>query len=175
MGKEIRILRYSREYAEQAVNLLYELKQIIGDYEVAEKDLERLYRNSLVHGVDIVPLKYIRLYDKLMVLQKKRINKHDEVVKNLTMSLSFCSELVAWMIEDETGEAKNYKVRTRRVIDRVISIATDNAINQNKLAPLTVPIAKMESIILLHEDNDLILIRRSLLEFRNQIMSLFPS
>ena len=62
--------------------------------------------------------------------------KQNQIVMCLALSLSFCAELVSSMVHVEGSEALDYKVRVRHVIDRVIAVATDNAMNRASLAPL---------------------------------------
>ena len=88
---------------------------------------------------------------------------------NLTLSLSFCAEMVKLMVEDPSDENLNYKMRVRLVIDRVIEVATDEAMNRTSLAPLAAAISKIESVILLRGDMNLGLIRRRIMDFRIRI------
>lgn len=73
------------------------------------------------------------------------------------------------MIHDTTEEALGYKVRVRNIIDRVIDVATDEAMNMALLAPLAPAIAKIESEITLNDFDKLRLIKRRLMEFRDRI------
>lgn len=169
MGNVVRVYRYARLHAEQAEKLLEELVEIRKKLHVRAERADDIYTDALANGDTYVPISFMRSDNEFNRYKTRMEEKQNHVVMNLSLSLSFCAELVCWMIHDETEEALGYKVRLRHIIDRIISVATDDAMNRASLAPLAPSIAKIESEITLNDFDKLGLIKKHLMEFRDRI------
>lgn len=169
MGMQIRVVRYAREHAEKAGNLLEELIDIRRELNDKIVRVDDIYTNALTNGERFVPISFMRSDHEFNRYRVRMEAIQNDIIMNLTLSLSFCAEMVKLMVEDPTEENLNYKMRVRLVIDRVIKIATDKAMNRASLAPLAAAIAKIESVILLRDNVNLGLIRRRIMDFRIRI------
>ena len=169
MGMQIRVVRYAREHAEKAGNLLEELIDIRRELNDKIVRVDDIYTNALTNGERFVPISFMRADHEFNRYRVRMEAIQNDIIMNLTLSLSFCAEMVKLMVEDPTEENLNYKMRVRLVIDRVIKIATDKAMNRASLAPLAAAIAKIESVILLRDNVNLGLIRRRIMDFRIRI------
>lgn len=169
MGMVIRVYRYARQHVDLAEKQLAELVDIRKKLNIRAERAENEYTDALANGDTYVPISFMRSDNEFNRYKMRMEKKQAQVVLNLALSLSFCAELVSLMIHDTTEEALGYKFRVRNIIDRVINIAIDEAMNMASLAPLAPAIAKMESEITLNDFDKLRLIKRRLMEFRDRI------
>lgn len=169
MGMVVRVYRYARQHAEQAEILLAELVEIRKILHVKAEKADNIYTEALANGDTYVPISFMRSDNEFNRYKMRMEEKQNQVVMNLSLSLSFCAELVSSMIHDQSGEALGYKIRVRHVIDRIISVATDEAMNRASLAPLAPAIARIESEITQNDFDKLGLIKRHLMDFRNRM------
>lgn len=169
MGMQIRVVRYAREHAEKAEKLLEELIAIRTKLNGKIERVDDIYTSALTNGDSYVPISFMRADHEFNRYRVRMEAIQNDIVMNLTLSLSFCAELVKLMVEEPIEENLNYKMRVRLVIDRVIEVATNEAMNRALLAPIAAAIAKIESVILLGDDVNLGLIRRRVMDFRIRI------
>jgi hypothetical protein len=169
MGMQIRVVRYAREHAEKARKLLEELIAIRTKLNGKIVRVDDIYTSALTDGDRYVPISFMRADHEFNRYRVRMEAIQNDIIMNLTLSLSFCAEMVKLMVEDPSDENLNYKMRVRLVIDRVIEVATDEAMNRTSLAPLAAAISKIESVILLRGDMNLGLIRRRIMDFRIRI------
>lgn len=166
MKRIIRIYRYARQHVEDAEKLLEELTEVRNDLDVSIERVADIYTSALTNGDMYVPISFMRRDNDFNRHRVRMEDKQSRVVMNLAFALSFCAELVSLMTCENDKDALTFKVRVRDVIERVISVATDDAMNGASLAPLVPAIAKMESDIVFYDAEYLGLIKRNLLEFR---------
>lgn len=169
MVNVLRIYRYARQHIDNAEKQLAELKEIRLNLNVRVNRVVDIYTESLANGYKYVPITFMRRDNEFNRYRVRMEEKQNLVVTNLAFSLSFCSELVSLMAQDLENEAWEYKVRIRQIIDRVITVALDEAMNTASLTSLVPAIIKMESDIVLNDATNLGLIKRNLLEFRTKI------
>lgn len=169
MGMVVRVYRYARQHADRAEELLQELieiKKSLNDWASKTNDI---YTNALANSDSYVPINFMRGNNEANRYNMKMVDKQNQVMLNLSLSLSFCAELVYLMARDSSDEALGYKIRVRRTIDRIIDIATHDAMSNAPLASLAPSIAKIESVIALNSAEQLRLIKIHLMNFRNKI------
>ena len=169
MGMVVRIFRYARQHVEQAEKLKDDLIDIRKKLNIKVERVEDIYTGALTKGDRYVPVCFMKSDYDFNRYRVRMEEVQNQVVMNLALSLSFCAELVSSMVHVDESEALGYKVRVRNIIDRVIAVATDEAMNRASLAPLASAIAKIESDIILYDADKLTLIRRHLLDFRARI------
>lgn len=169
MGNVIRIFRYARQHIEDAEKKLGELIEIRNKLNIKVVKVDEIYTSALTNGDKYVPIAFMRRDHDFNCYRVRMEDMQNQVVLSLALSLSFCAELVSSMVHVEDSEALDYKVRVRHIIDRVITVASDEAMNRASLAPLASSVAKIESDIVLYDTDKLTLIKRHLLEFRNRI------
>ena len=159
----IRIYRYARQHVELAEKILEELADIRRRLHVREERAENIYTQALTNGDICVPISFMKNDNEYNRYRKRMDEKQDLIVVNLTFSLSFCAELVSLMVHDPESDALGYKVRTREIIDRIINVATDEAMDRATLASLAPLIAKIESEIVLNDFDKLRLMKKHLM------------
>lgn len=169
MKNVIRIYRYARQHIEDAEKLLDELVEIREKLNDKVEKVDDIYTSALANGEIYVPISFMRRDHNFNRYRVRMEEKQNQVVMNLAFALSFCSELVSLMAHDKESDAMNFKVRVRDVIERVIAVATDDAMNLASLASLVPAIAKMESDIVFCDAEYIGLIKRLLLDFRTRI------
>ncbi|MBO5580140.1 MAG: hypothetical protein J5952_09320 [Prevotella sp.] len=169
MAMVVRVYRYAKQHVEQAENLLGELVEIRKKLDVKAERAENVYTDALASGDIFVPIVFMRRDNEFNRYKVRMEEKQNQVVLNLSLSLSFCAELVHSMIHDPSEEALGYKIRVRHIVDRVIDVATDEAMDRASLAPLAPAIAKIESEITLNDFDKLGLIKKHLMSFRDRM------
>ena len=165
----IRIYRYARQHIEDAENLLEDLTEIREKLNDRVEKVDDIYTSALTNGEIYVPISFMRRNNNFNRYRVRMEEKQNQVVMNLAFSLSFCAELVSLMAHDKDSIAINFKVRVRDVIERVIAVATDDAMNLAPLGSLVPAIAKMESEIVFLDADYIGRIKRLLLDFRTRI------
>ena len=165
----IRIYRYGRQHVDRADELLQEVIEIRKNMDEWASRTNDIYTNALANSDSYVPISFMRGNNETNRYKMKMENKQNKVVLNLSLSLSFCAELVYLMAHDSSEEALGYKIRVRKIIDRVIEIATNVAMSNAPLASLAPSIAKIESVITLNNTEKLRLMKIHLMNFRNRI------
>lgn len=169
MGNVVRIFRYARQHADKAEIQLSELETLqkkLHDWSVRT---DSMYTDALANGDTYVPISFMRGYKEYNRYRTRVEDMENLIVMNLSLSLSFCAELVCSMIHDPESEALGYKLRIRIIVDKIIKIATSEALDRASLAPLSPAIAKIESEIALNEFSVLRLMKNHLMEFRAKI------
>lgn len=169
MGNVIRVFRYARQHAEEAERKLGELvvlQKKLYDWTVRT---DNIYTDALANGDIYVPISFMRGYKEYNRYRSRTEDMQNLIVMNLSLSLSFCAELVSSMIHDPESEALGYKIRIRGLIDKIIKIATCEAMDRVSLASLSPAIAKIESEIALNEFGVLRLMKNHLMDFRAKI------
>lgn len=169
MSNVIRVFRYARQHAEEAERKLGELvvlQKNLNDWAVRT---ENIYIDALANGDTYVPISFIRGYNESNRYKIRIADMQNRIVMNLSLSLSFCAELVCLIIHNPESEALGYKIRIRGLIDRIIKISTSEAMERASLAPLSPAIAKIESEIALNEFGVLRLMKNHLMDFRAKI------
>lgn len=169
MKKVIRLYRYARQHIEDAEKQLEDLIEIRNKLNERIEKVDDIYTSALTNGDIYVPISFMRRDHDFNRYRVRMEEKQNQVVMNLVFSLSFCAELVSLMAHDKEDEANSFKIRVRDVIDRVITVATDEAMNTASLTSLAPAIAKMESDIVICDADYLGLIKRHLLDFRARI------
>lgn len=169
MSMVVRVYRYARQHVEQAEKLLKEMVEIRKKLSAKAEKAENIYTDALTNGDIFVPIDFMKSDNEFNIYKVRMEEKQNQVVMNLSLSLSFCAELVYSMIHAPSGEALGYKIRVRNIIDRIITVATDEAMNRASLAPLAPVIAKIESEITLNGFDKLGLIKKHLMAFRDRI------
>lgn len=169
MGMVIRVYRYARQHADLAEKQLAELVDIRRKLNIRIERAENAYTDALANGDTYVPVSFMRCDNEFNRYKIRMEEKQHQVVMNLSVSLSFCAELVYSMIHDSSEEALGYKIRVRHIIERIIDIATDEVMNGASLAALAPAIAKIECEITLNEFDKLRLIKKHLMSFREKI------
>lgn len=167
MAFEIRILRYAKEHVSKAESLLVELKSIDRAVLDAVNQAEKQYRNATVHGRNFVPIEFMEADNEFKRQQFRYELLQSKVLLNLTLSFTFCSELIHAILENQQNEG--YIMSVKLIIDRIIYVATESSMRHANLAPLASAVARTESMILLRDNVKLSLIKRNLLKFRNEI------
>ena len=165
----IRIYRYARQHVDRADELLQEVIEIRKNMDEWASRTNDIYTNALANSDSYVPISFMRGNNETNRYKMKMENKQNKVVLNLSLSLSFCAELVYLMAHDSSEEALGYKIRVRKIIDRVIEIATNVAMSNAPLASLAPSIAKIESVITRNNTEKLRLMKIHLMNFRNRI------
>ena len=169
MGNVVRVFRYARQHADEAERQLSELETLqkkLHDWAVRT---DNIYTDALANGEIYVPISFMRGYKEYNRYTRRTEDMKNLIVMNLSLSLSFCAELVSSMVHDPESEALGYKIRLRGLVDKIIKIATSDAMNGASLAPLSPAIAKIESEIALNEFSVLRLMKNHLMEFRAKI------
>lgn len=169
MGNVVRVFRYARQHADEAERQLDELvalKKKLNEWSVRT---DNIYTDALANGEIYVPISFMRGYKEYNRYTRRTEDMKNLIVMNLSLSLSFCAELVSSMVHDPESEALGYKIRLRGLVDKIIKIATSDAMNGASLAPLSPAIAKIESEIALNEFSVLRLMKNHLMEFRAKI------
>lgn len=169
MEMVIRVYRYARQHVDLAEKQLSELVDIRKKLNTRIERVENAYTDALTNGDIYVPVSFMRRDIEFNRYKTRMEEKQHQVVMNLSLSLSFCAELVYSMIHDTSEEALGYKIRVRHIIDRIIDIATDEVMNGSSLASLAPAIAKIESEITLNGFDKLGLIKKHLMSFRDRI------
>lgn len=169
MSMVIRVYRYARQHAELAEKQLTELVEIRRDLSIKAKKAGDIYTDALANGDLYVPISFMRSDNEFMRYKILTEKMQDKVVLHLTLSLSFCAELVYSMIHDPSEEALGFKIRVRNIIERIVNVATNEAMNMASLAPLAPSIAKIESEIVLNDFDKLRLIKKILMSFRERM------
>lgn len=169
MAMVVRVFRYAKQHVEQAEKLLGDLVEIREKFNIRAERAENVYTDALANGDIFVPIGFMRCDNDFNRYKVRMEEKQNQVVLNLSFSLSFCAELVYSMIHEPSEEALGYKIRVRHIIDRIIDVATDEAMNRASLAPLAPAIAKIESEIALNDFDKLGLIKKHLMSFRDRI------
>lgn len=169
MTMVIRVYRYARQHADRAEELLQELIEIRNNLDEWATRTNAIYTDALANSFPYVPIVFMKGNNEANRYKMQMENKQNQVVLNLSLSLSFCAELICEMARESSSEALGYKIRVRKIIDRIIDIATNDAMSNAPLGSLAPSIAKIESVITLNNAEHLRLMKIHLLNFRNKI------
>lgn len=165
----IRVYRYAKQHVDRADVLLKELIVLRKKFGEWASRTNSIYTDALANSYSYVPINFMRGNNETNRYKMKMEEMQSQVVLNLSLSLSFCAELVYLMVHESSEEALGYKIRVRRIIDQIIEIATNEAMDNASLASLAPSIAKIESVITLYDFDRLRLMKNRLMNFRNRI------
>ena len=93
----IRIYRYARQHVDRADELLQEVIEIRKNMDEWASRTNDIYTNALANSDSYVPISFMRGNNETNRYKMKMENKQNKVVLNLSLSLSFCAELVYLM------------------------------------------------------------------------------
>lgn len=165
----LRVLRYARESLSKAERQLADLSQIWQQLEDIAENTDQIYRSAIVHGDQCVPIDFMRFDNEFRRLRMRIDETQSKVLVNLSLTLSYCSQLLDYTIEHPQGSSLHYRYEIRQLIGRSADIATNRAMFRSSLSNIAILVAQMESKILLNSMKELEPIRNSLFHFRLKI------
>ena len=158
----IRLYRYAQNHLDQAEQRASHLKRIWEDIEIHVHDVDREYMNAINSGELYVPIDYMRSSNEFEGDRVKLEDCQKNLMTNLCLSLTFCEEMIAYIIDHQTPENLRFRQPIRRLIERIFAIAEMTYPHHSSIAELVSIGARIESMILLKNAEIFGLIRNTL-------------
>lgn len=158
----IRLYRYAQTHLVQAEQRASHLKRIWEDIEIHVHDADHEYMNAINSGELYVPIDYMRSSNEFEGDRVKLEDCQKNLMTNLCLSLTFCGEMIIYIIDNQDSENLKFRKPIRLLIERIFTIAEMNYTLHSSIVELVSIGARIESTILLKNAEIFGLIRRTL-------------
>lgn len=161
-----RICNYAEAHLDKARRLLDEADQILMELQEQWSIASNNYQSTIMKGNLYVPVDFIRADNDFRGIKMRLVEKQNQILLNLNYTLSFCAEMVSFIIQNKTENTLAYRRKIRLLVERSFEICKSRGMRRASLATLITECTRMECLIVMNEAIYFGALRRTLREFR---------
>lgn len=161
-----RICKYAEAHLDKARRVLDEADQIIIELQEQGRIAGKNYQSTIMKGNLYVPVDFIHADNDFRAIKMRLVEKQNQILLNLNYTLSFCAEMVSFIIQNKSEVTLVYRRNIRLLVERSFEICKSRGMRHASLATLITECTRMECLIVMNEAIYFGALRRALMEFR---------
>ena len=146
-----RTLKYAEAHLNKADLLLVEADKLRLELRENAEEAESNYKTAIMRGEMYVPVDFMRADNEFNGAKLKLEEKQNEILLNINYTLSFCAEMVQYVIRNKNEETLSYRKNIRLLIEHAWEVCQSRGMSRAPLTSLIPPLARMECMIVMNE------------------------
>ena len=156
----IRLYRYAQEHLDRAELIAEDLKDVWSDMELHVREASHEYMTAINNGSLYVPVDFMRSSNEFEGDRVRLEDTQKQLLANLCISLTFCGEMISYIISHPKPENLKYRKPIRLIVERIFLIVKLDYMRHSSKASLLSIAARIESSIILSRTTFFDLLRR---------------
>lgn len=146
-----RTFRYAVSHLNKADRLLADAERLRQELRENVEDAESNYRNAIMRGEIYVPVDFMRADNEFNRAKLRLEEKQNEILLNINFTLSFCSEMVEYVIRNTNENSLSYRKKIRLLIEHAWEMCQSRSMMRASLTSLIPALSRMECMIVMNE------------------------
>lgn len=146
-----RTFKYAEAHLNKADRLLIEADRLHLELRENAKEAESNYRTAIMRGEMYVPVDFMRADNEFNGAKLKLEVKQNEILLNINYTLSFCAEMVEYVIRNKNEETLAYRRKIRLLIEHAWEMCQSRGMKRAPLTSLIPSLSRMECMIVMNE------------------------
>ena len=142
-----RTFKYAEAHLNKADRLLAEAEKLRQELRENVEDAESNYRNAIMRGEIYVPVDFMRADNEFLRLEEKQ----NDILQNINYTLSFCSEMVEYVLRNTNENSLSYRKKIRLLIEHAWEMCQSRSMMRASLTSLIPALSRMECMIVMNE------------------------
>lgn len=146
-----RTFKYAETHLNKADRLLVEAEKLRLELRENAEEAESNYRNAIMRGDIYVPVDFMRADNEFNGARLRLEEKQSEILLNINYTLSFCAEMVKYVIHNKNEESLSYRKKIRLLIEHAWEMCQSRSMTRASLTSLIPALTRMECMIVMNE------------------------
>lgn len=146
-----RTFKYAEAHLNKADRLLAEAEKLRQELRENVEDAESNYRNAIMRGEIYVPVDFMRADNEFNSTKLRLEEKQNDILQNINYTLSFCSEMVEYVLRNTNENSLSYRKKIRLLIEHAWEMCQSRSMMRASLTSLIPALSRMECMIVMNE------------------------